>query len=59
MNGALFLYKFIEWIDNLKEDTQPPDQLICSKLNSILTGAAKTWYNQRKKESQGVKDWNF
>jgi hypothetical protein len=52
-------YKFIDWIDNLKEDAQSPDQLICSRLTSILTGVANTWYTTRKKEVGGTQSWAF
>ena len=52
-------YEFIEWIDNLKEDTNSPDELICSKLPTILKGVAHTWYRTRRKEVVNRKQWDF
>ena len=52
-------FEFIEWIDNLKEDTNAPDELICSKLTSILKGVANTWYITRRKEVVNRKQWDF
>ena len=52
-------YEFIEWIDNLKEDTNAPDELICSKLPTILKGVAHTWYTTRRKEVVNRKQWDF
>jgi len=52
-------YEFIEWIDNLKEDTNAPDELICSKLPTILKGVAHTWYTNRRKEVVNRKQWDF
>jgi hypothetical protein len=52
-------FKFIDWIDNIKEDTKAPDQIICSRLTSILTGVANTWFTSRKKEVGADKSWEF
>ena len=50
--------KFIEWIDNLKEDLQLPDTVITSKLNILLTGSANMWYSHKRKNNNS-RSWNF
>ena len=52
-------FKFIDWIDNIKEDTDAPDKIIVSKLTNILTGVANTWYLAKKKEVNERKSWEF
>ena len=52
-------FKFIDWIDNIKDDTDAPDNIIVSKLTNILTGVANTWYLSKKKEFNEKKTWDF
>ena len=50
-------YKFINWIDTLKEDIRMPESMITSKLNNLLTGAANLWYQAVRKHF-GSQSWD-
>jgi hypothetical protein len=58
-SGEYNHYKFMDCIDNIKEDTNAPDQLICSRLTTIFTVLANMWYTSRKRKVGPGKTWEF
>ncbi|KNF00980.1 hypothetical protein PSTG_05873 [Puccinia striiformis f. sp. tritici PST-78] len=52
-------YEFIEWIDNLQQDTGAPDPLIVSKPGTLLQGVAQKWHSSKRGVVGPYKDWAF
>ena len=47
---------FIDWVDQVKEEFEMPDKLITAKLSLVLTGTAKEWYTEKRKDA-GAMPW--
>ena len=42
--------EFIDWVDRLKTDFHMKDALVTSKLNIVLTGLARIWFIELRRE---------
>jgi len=51
-------FDFIDFVDGIILDINPPDTIITTKLGSLLTGIAGEWYRQKRKES-GKQPWLY
>ena len=45
----------IDWVDRLKTDFHTKDALVTSQLNIVLTGLARLWFVELRRE--GFRDW--
>ena len=50
-------YDFIDWVAQTIEEQGMPDKLVTSKLSIVLTGIAREWYIEKRKET-GPMPWS-
>lgn len=51
-------YDFIDFVDGIKSDMNPPDEAITCRFSSLFTGIANYWFVTKRKE-YGPQKWEF